>query len=570
MHSPSNNTKRNGILFIFALIFGMSLGFLAEKRTEMNELQKDPVPCGWYVDPTLEVPDNYPKCGRTRASACRTIDRAINALFINNTLGIRGTINLCLLGRRFEVNESVTISPPPDRPVKWVSGSTLRLIPDNQLDPSQFITISGSKQGSFTFKNITQNVTIAFDNLIFDGFEMNTVLNVQSETRVQIDDSIFIRSYRAAEIESGGHVRFSNTQFNGGGRQNSSFVAKVKQDSAVHFESNCRIVDYNTDVPVISVKGNSRLHFYASTISNCKNSAGSPVSVTLGSSFQLKDKSVFTGNVATLDGGLLSGIGCGTGCIISNSIFSNNNAVNGRGGAVFCSDSPSLKVESSSFDSNTAQNGGGIAIFNTKVRIWNSQFKKNIGSTRGGGVWLSTNVETKNNTLGSCLFDSNVAPIGAQISMTDFGDRGSWRNITVIGTLKNAVDCEGSDVCKPCGGSCKYCEGACIRGDNKEVCYSSKGFLCGDHGECVLNNEVGFECDCQTGWQGPLCDVAPGKTTLLLIFAVCFFAMLLGVTGFVLVWMWKRLHMPTEPEGEPFLPSSPHGKGRWRPKRALI
>ncbi|WP_297899187.1 transglutaminase domain-containing protein [Methanobrevibacter sp.] len=98
---------------------------------------------------------------------------------------------------------------------------------------------------------------------------------------------------------------------------------------------------------------------------------------------------------------------------ITGSTFKNNRASN-NGGAIFTTGSNSLNISNSKFESNKAKTGGALYI-TVPTRINSSNFKSNVASNNGGGIYSTNSL----NITGG-IISGNGANYGSGIYNTGF------------------------------------------------------------------------------------------------------------------------------------------------------
>jgi predicted outer membrane repeat protein len=114
-----------------------------------------------------------------------------------------------------------------------------------------------------------------------------------------------------------------------------------------------------------------------------------------------------TGNSAAVNGGGFADENNGLGTLlVKTSIFSNNTAAAGNGGAIFAT-GPNVSIEQSGFDNNTSGGSGG-AIFagGTTLGVYSSTFANNTANGNGGAIEVET---TGRGGTGSAVYNSTIA-----------------------------------------------------------------------------------------------------------------------------------------------------------------
>ncbi|PRP78685.1 hypothetical protein PROFUN_13424 [Planoprotostelium fungivorum] len=489
----------------------------------------------FYADSSL-TDEGSIDCGLDRSKPCRTIGETVKTLLRVAVPGSLATISLA--SGRFHgggLPSTIIISPDPDQP-------TL-----TSIKP-------GNDGGSFTIRGL-HNTSVRFESVTFFDYDHDVLFNVEDKSRLVLDHVRITTTPRGINLTSGSHLHAEDSTFEGQVFQNESWAAHASSSSSIHLV-NSVIQTYTTPSPVLLATDNSILRMKGCQILNVTNTNHtSPMVVTSlrQPSLQIQDSTI-SGCISSHDGGALYMKG-GSGSI-SNSQFIRNTA-GGSGGSMHIYRS-NITMDNFHMEDNQSTKGGGLSLLDTEATIDNGTFVENRASESGGGIWIHT--ETMTVELMSCQFNGNDAPKGSQISAPQLGDRIHWTKIVIEGTPDEAIDCEGSSVCHPCITQCHLCEGACVTATNGTFCYLSKGFECGEHGRCKVDDITGILCECDDGWQGAYCEIGnEGHPQLLLAMAIIMFVILLGVTVSAMVYLVHRYRTLQHPELQPLLktPSEP-------------
>ncbi len=149
----------------------------------------------------------------------------------------------------------------------------------------------------------------------------------------------------------------------------------------------------------------------------------------------------FIGN-SSMRGGAISNLSNRT-FAIDYSLFKNNSATDGSGGAIY--NKGFFEIDRTEFNGNSAKNGGAIfAAASTETYIDNSVFKNNTASSNGGAIYAEDSSLSMWANSADVLFDNNIANGEyndvylkskngvASFSLSTFGDN----TITFNGSIK--------------------------------------------------------------------------------------------------------------------------------------
>lgn len=161
--------------------------------------------------------------------------------------------------------------------------------------------------------------------------------------------------------------------------------------------------------------------------------AGSGVALTLSDSIVTNNTAVNGAGIAN-EGGTLT---------VENSTISDNTATNGNGGGI-ANDGGTLTVENSTISGNTASdNGGGVYIgSSTTVGITNTTITGNTAGSAGGGIYDGDTANVTNATISgnSAPADSNGTTGGANVFVDDTGS-GGFENTIVSNPQGGGTNC---------------------------------------------------------------------------------------------------------------------------------
>lgn len=115
-------------------------------------------------------------------------------------------------------------------------------------------------------------------------------------------------------------------------------------------------------------------------------------------------------------------------CVIKDSIFTNNSALGGGGGAVFVGSAATVNINNSDFNKNTSNTvGGAIAVRNdsknngsNSLTVTNSTFTGNEAVLDGGAIASFIDF-----TISDSTFDGNTAGRNGGAVSIDFGNPNS-------------------------------------------------------------------------------------------------------------------------------------------------
>lgn len=139
-----------------------------------------------------------------------------------------------------------------------------------------------------------------------------------------------------------------------------------------------------------------------------------------GENAVVDSKVVFDGNVSDVGAGAIHARNV---LSVENTVFSNNQAMGGNGGAI-TGGLMIMSIESSSFDNNIASGNGGAIYYSESngkegvadLTAANTQFTNNEAASDGGAVYVATEAQA---CFSECVFEGNASNDGAAFYSTN-------------------------------------------------------------------------------------------------------------------------------------------------------
>lgn len=246
------------------------------------------------------------------------------------------------------------------------------------------------------------------DNVTFiGGGAQNTVIKSQGKM-LDVSSSLTLCNITFVQlgIQNYGNLTIKNSVFKNS--LSTGFITSSGSDSYVNIVNSSFMDGHASNGGAININ-HGFLNIDDSSFSdNYATSSGGVIYVN-GGVLNINN-SIFDNNYATLTGGAIN---CenNANATIKKSRFSNNNALNDIGGAVYIFDSPYSLISDTEFINNSALFGGAVTSLKSELNLTNIKASNNKAKYYGGAVYFMYGVFT----IDSSILDNNTAGDGGAL-----------------------------------------------------------------------------------------------------------------------------------------------------------
>ncbi|MCL2115955.1 MAG: hypothetical protein FWH29_07020, partial [Methanobrevibacter sp.] len=300
-------------------------------------------------------------------------------------------------------------------------------------DTSVFIRPTGVAAGSFmtispgTAANNRRTINIY--NLIVVAGQGTAVVSSGANNNLNFDSVQFVNSTGRSIYANGNSIDVSlnNTIFRNINRTDSGLAVELLGSSTAltHLFVNNTLVEniYSSSNGGVfrNNGGSGTVEVYNSNFTDIW--AGNHGGIfCINGPYLIIDKSIFTNCIGYNAGGVTYTHGRSDGGItqnyITNSIFIENRATNGMGGAIYAENpNNAILIENCTFFDNSATSyGGAVAAGGGNITVINSSFRNNLAATHGGAIGTSDSGAVVINVSRSSFENNSATTFGGAVA----------------------------------------------------------------------------------------------------------------------------------------------------------